>query len=71
MDDLSASAWREGLQMVTTRKDAVRLATGSAAMQLFLKECEVLDVALGFAPQSLGARIIRDTRRAFRRRKFG
>lgn len=71
MDDLSAAAWRSGLQLVTTRKDAVRLATGSRAQQLFFKECEVLDVELRFSPDSLGARIIRDTRQAFRRRKFG
>ena len=70
MDELSAAAWRSGLQLATTRKDAVRLATGTAAQQLFFKECEVLDVDLRFEPDSLGARIVRDTQLAFRRRKF-
>ncbi|HEX2020917.1 MAG TPA: tetraacyldisaccharide 4'-kinase [Aurantimonas sp.] len=71
MDELSAAAWRSGLQLVTTRKDAVRLSTGGEATRLFLKECEVLDVVLEFQPPNLGARIVRDTQRAFRRRKFG
>lgn len=71
MDELSAAAWRSGLQLVTTRKDAVRLSTGGEATRLFMKECEVLDVVLGFQPPSLGARIVRDTQRAFRRRRFG
>ncbi|MEF2547623.1 tetraacyldisaccharide 4'-kinase [Aurantimonas sp. E1-2-R+4] len=70
MDELSAAAWRSGLQLATTRKDAVRLATGTTAQQLFFKECEVLDVDLRFEPDSLGARIVRDTQLAFRRRKF-
>ncbi|MEX6506150.1 tetraacyldisaccharide 4'-kinase [Jiella sp. M17.18] len=71
MDGLSANAWRSGLQLVTTRKDAVRLATGGEAARLFLKECDILDVELVFMPQSIGERVIREALAAFRRRKLG
>nr|WP_244490903.1 tetraacyldisaccharide 4'-kinase [Aureimonas frigidaquae] len=68
--ELLADARRDGLELVTTRKDAVRLSGEPAAAEL-LAETHVLDVALVFEPEALAARFIAETRTAFRRRKFG
>ena len=68
---LSAAAWRQGLQLVTTRKDAARLAGGTEALRLFLAECEVLDVAFRFDMEGTAERLIRETLANFRRRRFG
>ena len=66
-----ADAARDALHLVTTRKDAARLAgEGHAARQL-LAQASVLDVDLVFEPSSLGNRFVAETREAFRRRKFG
>ena len=68
---LSAAAWRQGLQLVTTRKDAARLAGGTETLRLFLAECDVLDVAFRFDMEGTAERLIRETLANFRRRRFG
>ena len=71
MDALLADAWKEGLHIVTTRKDAVRLKTGGPSMATFARECDVLDVELVFGSRNDAGRIIRQTVAAYRRRRFG
>ncbi|KQT87982.1 tetraacyldisaccharide 4'-kinase [Aurantimonas sp. Leaf443] len=70
MDALSARAWREGLQLVTTAKDAARLRSGGQAGQFFLAECEVLDVELRFSSPLQAQRILAETLEAFRHRRL-
>ena len=69
--ELDAAARRDGLQLATTRKDAVRLAGGGAAAREFIERVAVLDVALEFAEGSTPERFIRETMEAFRRRQYG
>ncbi|WP_370638339.1 tetraacyldisaccharide 4'-kinase [Aurantimonas sp. VKM B-3413] len=71
MHDLSAAAWRDGLQLVTTAKDAARLTGGGEAAELFLKECDILAGRIAFSPESAGRRIIAETIAAYRRRTLG
>lgn len=68
---LSAEAWKSGLQLVTTAKDAVRLSTGDEAAQLFLKECDVLDVTLSFDGETTAQSIVRQALSEFHRRRYG
>ncbi|RFC65535.1 tetraacyldisaccharide 4'-kinase [Fulvimarina endophytica] len=68
---LSQEAWGHGLQLVTTAKDAVRLRSGPEASRMFLKECEVLDVALAFEAEDTAKSIIRQTLANFHRRRYG
>lgn len=67
--ELEAAA--KGLTLVTTRKDAARLAGGNAAARAFLQRIEVLDVALEFAEATTPERLLRQTLEAYKRRKFG
>ncbi len=71
ISELMADAARDALDLVTTRKDAVRMAGEGDAAQRLLAETSVLDVDLVFEPSTLGARFVAETREAFRRRKFG
>ncbi|MCW4115299.1 tetraacyldisaccharide 4'-kinase [Aurantimonas sp. MSK8Z-1] len=71
LEELAAESERDGLQLVTTRKDAVRLEGGGAAARAFLASVEVLEVELRFSPDSLGARFVRDAFAGYRRRVFG
>jgi tetraacyldisaccharide 4'-kinase len=68
-DALAARADREGLLLVTTRKDAVRLKAGGAAAKAFAETVAVLDIDLVFDPPSLAERLIRETMAAFRDRR--
>ncbi|MEN3794120.1 tetraacyldisaccharide 4'-kinase [Fulvimarina sp. MAC3] len=68
---LSGEAWKSGLQLVTTAKDAARLSTGDEAARLFLKECEVLDVTLAFEGEMTATAIVRQALAAFHRRRYG
>ncbi|MDY8109339.1 tetraacyldisaccharide 4'-kinase [Fulvimarina sp. 2208YS6-2-32] len=68
---LSQEAWKNGLQLVTTAKDAARLATGTEAARLFLAECEVLDVTLSFENAGAASAIVKETLANFHRRRFG
>lgn len=66
--ELRASAERDGLVLVTTSKDAARLAGGRAAARALGADVAVLDIDLVFDPPTLGARLIRETLRAFKDR---
>lgn len=69
--ELLLAAEMEGLVPVTTRKDAVRFDRNSAVAGSLLERVTVLDVALVFEPDTLSARIVRETLDAFERRRFG
>ena len=70
LGELTERAAKESLILTTTRKDAVRLATGSAAARAFLQNCALLDVALEFAGPSDARRIVEATLAAFERRRW-
>ncbi|NDW04278.1 tetraacyldisaccharide 4'-kinase [Jiella pacifica] len=70
LDGLTETAAKEKLILTTTRKDAVRLATGSEAARAFLQDCAVLDVALEFVGASDARRIVEATLAAFDRRRW-
>lgn len=68
-DDLSglmSQADAEGLALVTTAKDAVRLRHGSSIATAFLARLHVIDIDTVFSPESVPGRIVRDTLDAFR-----
>lgn len=66
--DLMATARADGLVLVTTAKDAVRFSDG---FQLpgFQNMVEVLEIDAVFEPQYVPERIIRDTLKAWRKRR--
>jgi tetraacyldisaccharide 4'-kinase len=66
--DLSSAARAQGLELVTTAKDAVRLTHAAAAMQEFAKDVNVLEVEAVFLPETTAGKIIRDTLAAWRER---
>lgn len=68
--ELRASAERDGLALVTTRKDHARLAGGGATARAFAGEVAVLDIDLVFDPPTLGPRLIRQTLQAFADRRL-
>nr|WP_210345429.1 tetraacyldisaccharide 4'-kinase [Jiella flava] len=68
--DLTSRAAEAQLVLATTRKDAVRLATGSETARAVLKDCTVLDVELEFAAPSQADWIVRQTLAAFERRRW-
>ncbi|MBO0904464.1 tetraacyldisaccharide 4'-kinase [Jiella sonneratiae] len=70
LDDLVRTAAEAGLILATTRKDAVRLATGSPAARAFHRDCAVIDVALEFAGRHDAARIVKETLAAYERRRW-
>ncbi|MER0238457.1 tetraacyldisaccharide 4'-kinase [Fulvimarina sp. MAC8] len=71
ISSLSGEAWKSGLQLVTTAKDAARLRTGDEAARLFLKECEVLEVALTFDGETTARSIVKQALAEFHRRRYG
>ena len=68
--ELIDAAAKAKLILATTRKDAVRLATGSETARAFLRNCAVLDVALEFAGASDARRIVEATLTAFEERRW-
>lgn len=70
LGELIDAAAKAGLILATTRKDAVRLATGSETARAFLRNCAVLDVALEFGGASDARRIVEGTIEAFDRRRW-
>lgn len=66
--DLIKSADAEGLTLITTAKDHVRLLDGSEAARAFAARTQVLDVELVFAHPQTAARIISETRERARLR---
>ncbi|BDA82830.1 tetraacyldisaccharide 4'-kinase [Aureimonas sp. SA4125] len=68
LQGLCDAAEQQALQLVTTRKDAVRLKAGGALVEAFADRIAVLDVDLVFAPSGVPEGIIRETLDAFRTR---
>ena len=66
--DLGESAAAYGLELVTTTKDAVRLAHGSPAVAAFRKRLNVLEIGMAFDPPSVPATIIDGAVKAARQR---
>jgi tetraacyldisaccharide 4'-kinase len=66
--DLRQSADAAGLELVTTTKDAARLAHGSTAAAAFCRNLNVLEIGMAFEPDTVPAAIIDATVAAARRR---
>lgn len=69
--ELAADARAKKLELVTTEKDAVRLATGSQAAGDFVAGLEVVAVEMKFELASVPDRIIADTIEAYGVRRHG
>lgn len=65
---LAAAAARQGLRLVTTRKDWVRLSALGGAARSLAENIAVLDVELAFEAAETAGRIIESAVEAFRRR---
>jgi tetraacyldisaccharide 4'-kinase len=69
--ELSAAARADGLQLITTAKDAARLSHGTQAAQAFMEEgLQVLHIETLFEPDSVPRRIIAETVEAYRKRRL-
>jgi len=66
--DLRQSADAAGLELVTTTKDAARLAHGSTAAAAFCRNLNVLEIGMAFEPDTVPAAIIDATVAAARQR---
>lgn len=69
VQDLMATADAQGLDIVTTAKDAVRLEHGTAAMQALRDRVRVIEVEAAFEIAGTPAAIINETLAAWRRRR--
>ncbi len=68
--DLLNDAEREGLALVTTAKDHVRLAGGHGLSETLREKAEVLDIEMTFDDPAIATRIVADTIATFKRRRF-
>lgn len=68
VEDLTSLAAANGLELITTAKDAVRLRHGTTAEQAFLKRLTVLEIDAVFELPHAPERILEDTLAAWRRR---
>jgi len=68
-EELAELAGKDGLELITTAKDAVRLRHATAAAQSFLERLAVLEIDAVFDLGHVPQRIISDTLAAWRRRK--
>lgn len=68
MDDLSALAAKEGLELITTEKDAVRLRHGSKHETAFLAMLEVVRIETVFEIERTPVTVIEETLAAWRKR---
>lgn len=66
--ELEGRASREGLELVTTAKDAVRIGHGSAVEEAFGRKLIVLEIETVFEPAHAATAIIRATLEAWQRR---
>jgi tetraacyldisaccharide 4'-kinase len=62
LDDLTKAADKDGLALITTAKDQVRLLDGSPRAKEFAKGTQVLEIELVFNHPQTASRIIRETR---------
>lgn len=69
LQELATAAAREGLDIVTTARDAARLAHGSAAASELRRRVTAIDTQVDFELAHVPETIIRDTIEEWRRRK--
>lgn len=69
--ELQAEADAEGLQLVTTAKDAVRLRGGSAAAHALAEKTLVLEIELVFEDAAVPRKLVNATLDAYTRRRHG
>jgi tetraacyldisaccharide 4'-kinase len=67
-EELAQLAGREGLELITTAKDAARLRHGTVEAQSFLEKLVVLEIDAVFDLDHVPERIVADTLAAWRRR---
>ncbi len=67
--ELAALADAEGLEIVTTAKDAARLRHGPPDMQAFLQRLRVLEIRIVFERDAVPSAVLRDTLKAWQRRR--
>lgn len=70
LSDLAADAAKEGLGLITTAKDAARLAQ-EPLPEGFREELDVLEIETVFDLEHTPERIVNETREAWRRRRLG
>jgi tetraacyldisaccharide 4'-kinase len=70
IEELTEKAAKQGLELVTTAKDMVRLKTALGAVRDFAARVHVLEVAAVFDPPSLAGRIVGQTLAAARERRL-
>ncbi|BCH34538.1 tetraacyldisaccharide 4'-kinase [Mesorhizobium sp. L-8-10] len=68
VEDLTSLAAANGLELITTAKDAVRLRNGTTAEQAFLRRLTVLEIDAVFELPHAPERIVEDTLAAWRKR---
>lgn len=70
LEELAVAAKAQGLELVTTAKDAARMRDGEKA-KAFLEQLHVLEIDMIFDLDRAPARIIDETLEAWRRRRLG
>ncbi len=70
LEELSAEAAKQGLDLVTTAKDAVRLKAGSGRAIEFLKKLKVLSVEVVFEETVLARRLVDETLARYKTRSL-
>ncbi|SFQ64841.1 lipid-A-disaccharide kinase [Nitratireductor indicus] len=70
LQELVATADAEGLNLITTEKDLVRLAHGGEALEAFAARCRVLKVQAVFSAPDMAPTIINNTVEAWRERSL-
>ncbi|WP_114389234.1 tetraacyldisaccharide 4'-kinase [Notoacmeibacter marinus] len=68
--ELLADAHRDGLRLVTTEKDAIRLRGGKGVLQTLYEQSAVLPVEAAFDNPTAAMRIVEATIDAFKRRRL-
>ncbi len=69
LDELAATAKADGLELITTAKDAVRLRHGSSTEKVFAEALNVLEIDLAFEVAHIPRAIIEATLGAWRERR--
>ncbi len=68
--ELTSIAESEGLQLITTEKDAVRFVNGNSAAVEFLSNLNVVKIEARFDPESVAERIVAETSENFKRNRY-
>ncbi len=69
--ELTIQAEAEGLELITTAKDAARLRHGTSAMHDLLEKIAVLEIQTEFDPPGVPGQIVARTLEAWERRRIG